>query len=69
LKARPKYNRTSKKYNIAVNNQGHEIMLGHQNGAFVKYTEFNSKKEAIEYIESRKDKLTLAKDLQDFVMG
>ena len=51
--ARPKYNRTSKKWNIACMVDGEEIKLGHSEGIFVKYESFNSKQQAIDYINNR----------------
>ncbi|MEY8001567.1 hypothetical protein AB8U03_15465 [Clostridium sp. Mt-5] len=51
--ARPKYNRISKKWNIACMVDGEEIPLGHQTGICFKNVEFGSKDKAIEYIENR----------------
>jgi hypothetical protein len=67
MMARPKYNRTSKKYNVAVNNNGQEILVGSADGIFIKYTEFDNKQAAIDYING-KEKLKLAKDLKDMII-
>lgn len=54
LIARPTFNRKSCKWNIAVYTKGEEIKLGHsiENSDFFQYTEFDSKKDAVAYIEN-----------------
>lgn len=51
--ARPKYNRASKRWNIACMVDGEEIPLGYQTGICFKNVEFEGKDKAIEYIENR----------------
>lgn len=68
MMARPKYNRSSKKYNVAVNRKGEEILVGKADGIFIKYSEFDDKQSAIDYINS-KEKLKLAKDLKEMIAG
>ncbi|PRR85541.1 hypothetical protein [Clostridium luticellarii] len=53
--ARPKYNRTSKKWNIACILDKDELPLGHREGEFVKYESFDSKQQATDYINNRED--------------
>lgn len=52
LKARPKHNRTSGKWNIYVEKDGKEYPLGKMigEGPFFKTKEYDSKKDAIEQI-------------------
>lgn len=68
MMARPKYDRKSKKYNVAVNCHGEEILIGKAEGIFVRYSEFDTKQSTIDYINS-KEKLTLAKNLLEMVKG
>ena len=68
MMARPKYDRTSKKYNVAVNHHGEEILVGEADGIFVKYSYFDTKQLAINYINS-KEKLKLAKNLLEMITG
>lgn len=49
--ARPKYNRKSEKWNIVCKVNDAEIELGREINGFVKYTEFDSKQTALDYIE------------------
>ncbi len=51
--ARPKFNRTSHKWNIVINYYDEEIKLGHEENGFVKYSEFDTKADAIKYIENK----------------
>jgi len=67
MKARAKYNRTSKKWNVAVNYEGEEILLGKADGSFVKYTEFDTKQDAINYI-TNEERLRLAKNLKEMIL-
>ncbi|WP_346962005.1 hypothetical protein [Clostridium sp.] len=67
MKARPKYNRTSKKWNIVVNYKGDEILLGKADGSFVKYTEFDTKQSTIDYINGE-ERLQLAKNLKEMIL-
>jgi len=68
MMARPKYNRSSGKYNIAVNHNGEEILLGKADGIFVKYTEFNTKQDAVNYINSG-SRLKLANSIKEMIAG
>lgn len=54
LIARPKYNRTSKKWNIYIKHEGKEIPLGKMldDGIFFELNEYESKKDAIKIIKS-----------------
>lgn len=66
MMARPKYDRKSKTYNIAVNHHGEEILIGHLDRGFVFYDKFATKQSAIDFINS-KNKLRLAKNLMEMV--
>jgi len=55
LKARPKYNRENKVWNIIIDKDGKEIPLGHYIGKselFFERKEFDTKEDAIEHIKS-----------------
>lgn len=67
MKARPKYDRGTRNWNIVVNYNGTEIFLGKQEGSFVKYKNFGSKEEAAEFIKN-KDGLELAKNLKEMIL-
>jgi len=60
LKARPKFNRRSGKWNIYIEHEGKEVPLGKVigNGPFFETSEYGSKKAATEYINAV-DKLEL----------
>ncbi|GEM_PF-4622549 len=53
LKARPKYNRDAKKWNVVVEHKGREIPVGHSigNSDFFERTKFDTKQDAIKWIE------------------
>lgn len=57
LVAKPKVNNETQKWNIEMETStGERVLLGYKiHGIFVIYEEFNTKEEAIKYIQKRED--------------